>query len=253
MTIVDKVKNSVATIQQLSILAGIPADRIYKWKQDKSSPSADDIFKLEGVFRLISNKTKDEIKKITAENSTQKKLHNENDLQEGRQDYFYRVLKKLPLDEVVEKTGYSNEDVSNYLANKRTMPLEFMKAYCTAYGKDFDDINEIVLDTVRKQIKAGRIKSTGNIDAEINNYNNTDNQQHNINNSVNNPIKDDESLLGLDFTNNQTTMTERLMNQAFAAIAKKDEQIDRLIGIIETWGKVPKGMGSGMHVKPMAD
>ena len=67
MTIIDKLTKLPVNTRQIALMANIPADRVYKWQQGKSSPSAADIEKLENVFHIISNLSKDEIKKKIAE------------------------------------------------------------------------------------------------------------------------------------------------------------------------------------------
>lgn len=55
MTIIDKLTKLPVNTRQIALMANIPADRVYKWQQGKSSPSAADIEKLENVFPIISN------------------------------------------------------------------------------------------------------------------------------------------------------------------------------------------------------
>ena len=66
MSIVEQIEESKASIQELSVLAGVSADKMYKWVQGKSQPNADDINSLENTFRIISNLDKGGIKKEVA-------------------------------------------------------------------------------------------------------------------------------------------------------------------------------------------
>jgi len=64
MDIVQQIKGSIASVRDLSILSGIPEDRMYKWVSGASNPKAEDITALDTVFREISDFKKDEIKKL---------------------------------------------------------------------------------------------------------------------------------------------------------------------------------------------
>lgn len=67
MTIVEKIKTSLATAKELALLSGISYNKIYNWVGGKSSPKGSDIERLESVFTNIGKLTKDEIRILVNE------------------------------------------------------------------------------------------------------------------------------------------------------------------------------------------
>lgn len=68
MDILKEIESSKANITQIAELSGVSADRIYQWRRGSSLPNGNDIIAIEECLRKISDLSKQDIRKLVAQN-----------------------------------------------------------------------------------------------------------------------------------------------------------------------------------------
>lgn len=137
-------------------------------------------------------------------------------LQKARQDWIAKEIQSLgiefPVAEISKKMGKHTGFVSMYLSNKRAMSVSFMKAFCEAYGIDFDAVNHAVIEQVKKELADPQQTDTKN--------NNSSKQIH-----IDGVVNNEDEILSLSPTKNIPVMLDRMIT----LLERKEKNMEDLI------------------------
>lgn len=131
------------TVQDFSLLTGIPADRIYNWGRGRGKPKVADTKKIETVYEKYGSKSTNEITKIIADLKHAKKFNIE--------------VKQLPFENYMETEYLSREAQAGYLSSIANH--SFFETEKILVPKEFEKGNYLVVEVTGDSMDDGTKRS----------------------------------------------------------------------------------------------